>query len=358
MSEQAAAGENKQVTPVDLVFQGGGVKGIGLVGAYSVLEERSYQPINMAGASAGAIVAALIAAGYSANDLYHVMKELDLRTFQDKRWKGLLPDFLHHPLALLLHKGFFKGDEFYRWIKEKLGETDRGEELTFGDLRRNELAEGYPPVYYHKVQVIVSDITDGRLVVLPRDADKLGWDDPDRVPVALAVRMSMSFPFFFEPVRRPVPMDNGAEHLIIDGGMLSNFPVWLFDAPEGTEAKRKTYGLKLIRKDTRQPIVEPGSSLIVPDAEVPEKQKRLTMIGYMSRMVSTMMAAPDRLYIEQEKFANTIGIPTLGVGTMDFKMSDELKDGLYESGRKEAEAFLDKPDSEISPADTPAASSP
>ncbi len=44
MSEQAAADENKQVTPVDLVFQGGGVKGIGLVGAYSVLEERAWLP--------------------------------------------------------------------------------------------------------------------------------------------------------------------------------------------------------------------------------------------------------------------------------------------------------------------------
>jgi NTE family protein len=354
MSEQAA-GENKQVTHVDLVFQGGGVKGIGLVGAYSVLEERGYQPMNMAGASAGAIVAALIATGYSANDLYHVMRQLDLTEFQDKRWKGLLPDILHYPLAVLLYRGFFKGDEFYRWIKEKLGENDLGEELTFGDLRRNDLAEGYPPVYYHKVQVIVSDITGGRLVVLPRDADKLGWDDPDRVPVALAVRMSMSFPFFFEPVRRPVPTDNGAEHLIIDGGMLSNFPVWLFDAPEGAEAKRKTYGLKLITKDTRKPIMQPGSSLIVPDAEVPERQERLTTVRYMSRMVSTMMEASDRLYIEQKKFATTISIPTLGVGTMDFKMSDKLKDRLYESGRKEAEEFLDKPESGTSPAETPSA---
>ena len=51
---------------VDLVCEGGGVKGIGLAGAYSVLEERGYRPNNVAGTSAGAITAALIAAGYSS----------------------------------------------------------------------------------------------------------------------------------------------------------------------------------------------------------------------------------------------------------------------------------------------------
>lgn len=39
---------------VDLVFEGGGVKGIALVGAFSVLEKRGYEPQNMAGASARA----------------------------------------------------------------------------------------------------------------------------------------------------------------------------------------------------------------------------------------------------------------------------------------------------------------
>ena len=58
---------------VDLVFEGGGLKGIGLVGAYSVLEERGYRPQNVAGASAGAIVAALVAAGYTAVELREVL---------------------------------------------------------------------------------------------------------------------------------------------------------------------------------------------------------------------------------------------------------------------------------------------
>ena len=63
---------------IDAVFEGGGVKGIGLVGAVAVTEERGYQFENLAGTSAGAIVAALIAAGYKSDKLKEIIENLDL----------------------------------------------------------------------------------------------------------------------------------------------------------------------------------------------------------------------------------------------------------------------------------------
>ena len=72
---------------VDLVCEGGGVKGIGLAGAFSLLEERGYKPQNLAGTSAGAITAALIAAGYSASELKDIIFGLDFRQFEDKSWE-------------------------------------------------------------------------------------------------------------------------------------------------------------------------------------------------------------------------------------------------------------------------------
>ena len=53
----------------DAVFEGGGVKGIGLVGAVAVAEEKGYRWMNLAGTSAGAIVDTLIAAGYTAEEM-------------------------------------------------------------------------------------------------------------------------------------------------------------------------------------------------------------------------------------------------------------------------------------------------
>ena len=73
-------------THADLVFEGGGVKGIGLAGALATLEEREYRPQNIAGTSAGAITAALLAAGYSAEELRDIIVSLDYRQFQDRAW--------------------------------------------------------------------------------------------------------------------------------------------------------------------------------------------------------------------------------------------------------------------------------
>src|SRR3712207_3654642 len=72
------------VKMADLVLEGGGVKGIGLVGALSVLEEKGYRFNKVAGTSAGAIVGSLVAAGMNAADLRKVMEEVDYRQFQDE----------------------------------------------------------------------------------------------------------------------------------------------------------------------------------------------------------------------------------------------------------------------------------
>jgi NTE family protein len=348
----ASAGNGRQKT-ADLVFQGGGVKGIGLVGAYSVLEERGYRPVNMAGASAGAIVAALVAAGYSAEELRSIMMEIPFDKFMDEAWEDRIW-LLARPLSLLKDKGIYEGKYFHDWIKELLSRKMGKEEVTFGDLRRNDVPEDADLVFQHRLQVIVSDVTERRMVVLPRDYEELGWAHPDIVPVALAVRMSMSIPIFFEPV----PLVNqytGREHTIVDGGMLSNFPVWLFDAPHGQEAKRETFGLKLIQKDPRSQIVPQDFDL---KPEFVEMLKRSETLGYFWSLVETMMEAHDRFYIEQEKFDKTIDIDTRGVGTTEFSLPPERKQELYESGREEARRFLDKIESETPTAEAPAASQP
>jgi NTE family protein len=337
MAVEGAAAGNEREKSADLVFQGGGVKGIGLVGAYSVLEERGYQPVNMAGASAGAIVAALVAAGYSAKELRRIMMEIPFEDFTDEAWEDRIW-LLARPFSVLKDKGVYEGKAFHDWIKKLLSEKLEKEEVTFGDLRRDDIPDDADPVYHHKLQVIVSDVTEQRMVVLPRDAKELGWVDPDYVPVALAVRMSMSIPIFFEPVPH-VNQYTSREHTIVDGGMLSNFPVWLFDAPQGQEAKRPTFGLKLIQKDPRAPLLSGGFDL---KSAFLEQLKESETLGYLWSLVETMMEAHDRLYIEQKKFDKTIDIDTLGVRTTDFDLSDEHKRALYESGRKEANVFLDK----------------
>src|SRR5918997_1197117 len=93
---------------------------------------------------------------------------------------------------------------------------------------------------------------------------------------------------------------------------LSNFPVWLFDAEEPLWP---TFGLKLVEKP-RAPI---GDQL---RQETP-RSGVLSVIDYLRSLVDTMMAAHDRLYIEESDFDRTIAIETLGVGTTEFDLSEE-----------------------------------
>ncbi len=323
MSDQGDGDSKNREKYVDLVFEGGGVKGIALVGAFSVLEQRGYEPQNMAGASAGAIVAALIAAGYTATELRKIIGELDYDHFKDESWEDRIP-LAGRSLSVLKDLGVYEGEAFLVWMRELL---EAKEVRTFRDLVRREDPELR---YRYKAQVIASDVTERRLLVLPRDAHKLGISDPDDLGVALAVRMSMSIPIFFEPVKFANPQ-TGREHLIVDGGMLSNFPVWLFDAEEPLWP---TFGLKLVEK----PRVPIGGQL---------RQERprsgvLSVLSYLRSLVDTMMAAHDRLYIEESEFGRTIAIDTLGVGTTEFDLSAQRAIALFESGRTAAEEFLEQ----------------
>ncbi|HMC09471.1 MAG TPA: patatin-like phospholipase family protein [Actinomycetota bacterium] len=307
---------------VDLVFEGGGVKGIALVGAYSMLEEKGYVPHNVAGSSAGAIVAALVAAGYSAGELHDILTETKFSQFEDAGWeKHILA--LGAPISILKDHGIYRGKQFHDWLSTLL--TKKGI-TTFGQLK-------YPnetdPRYRYRLQVIVSDVTDRELIILPREADRLGLK-PDDLEIAQAVRMSMSIPIFFEPVTATGA--DGRDRVLVDGGMLSNFPVWIFDS-DG-EPEWPTFGLKLVAPDPKKP---PSAGAQEPSVS---RGARQGLVHYLLGLVSTMTDAHDKVYLERDTFVRTITISNLGVRTTQFNLDPNLAQQLYQSGRDAAEAFL------------------
>lgn len=297
----------------DAVFEGGGVKGIGLIGAVAVAEERGYQWANVAGTSAGAIIAALVAAGYSAAEMKEIMEELDYNRFKDTSLLDRVP--LVGPVAsLIFEKGIYEGRFFENWIR---GLLQKKKVETFNDLILEEYKDDER--YRFKLRVIASDISRGRLLVLPQDIAEFGMR-PEDLDVAAAIRMSMSIPFFFEPVKLQNRKANQVSY-IVDGGLLSNFPVWLFDT-EGGIPEWPTFGFKLVE----------------PEEGTPNKIRG--PISLLVALFSTMSEAHDARYIEDANFVRTIPIPTLGVGTTEFDISSERSKALYQSGRQAAEKFF------------------
>jgi NTE family protein len=113
-----------------------------------------FQTQNVAGASAGAIVAALHSAGYTSAELQEIIGELDYDRFKDRAWEDQIP-FAGSYLSILKDRGIYEGNEFLEFIS---GLLEYKGVRTFADLIRD--ADEDQVRYRYKVQVIVSDITD------------------------------------------------------------------------------------------------------------------------------------------------------------------------------------------------------
>jgi NTE family protein len=335
----------------DAVFEGGGVKGVGLVGALAYCEqEKGYTWKNVAGTSAGAITAALVAGGYTARE---IKAELDrLMTLPGPDGALGYEHFKDRPLLdhvwgvgrllnLVLEKGVYQGKVFENWLRGLL--TARGKR-TFGDLKDPNEKD---PKYQYRLRIIASDLTRHRLLVLPQDIVdyKEFGGDPNRLDIASAVRMSMSIPFFFEPVtltcrakafhlteadreaatqagRAPSLSASHRACVIVDGGVLSNFPVDLFDSPPGVIPPWPTFGFRLISPSDGRP----------PRINGP--------ISRFAALFATMLQAHDQRHMDADAEARTIRILTENIRTTDFDLDKEDSDALYERGQEAARKFF------------------
>lgn len=315
--------KNKKIA--DAVFEGGGVKGIGLVGALKVMEDNGYKWRNVAGTSAGAIVASLVAAGYSATNLKKIIKEVDYKSMIDYRKRRFSIGKVGN---IIFKKGLYKGgyitnliDELlYDKLKWKLGGRKK---VKFGDLvlpkEKGILINNPKYKRKYKLHIIAADITRGKMLILPEDIADYGIN-PDELDVSLAVRMSISIPFFFQPIT----LENNIskeKSSIVDGGILSNFPVWIFDI--NSIPQYPTIGFKL------------GAG-----KEQDRKHETNNIFNLSFAIIETMLEAADDIHISKMDFLRTIKINTHGIKATDFNITSENIEILYKSGEDCARDFL------------------
>jgi NTE family protein len=311
----------------DLVLEGGGVKGIGLVGAIRSFNDSGYRFRRVAGTSAGAIVGSLTAAGVQPAELERIMREVDYRKFQDG---SALARFgrLGAGLQIILHKGVYKGDWLHDWVAGQL--RDAGVR-TWSDLkitRQDDPGSALPPERSYKLVVIVSDVSDNRLLRLPWDYGRLGVGpgQVDEMQVADAVRASASIPFFFQPCMLNVPGRKGRLYLT-DGGMLSNFPIDVFDRRDDRRPRWPTFGVKLSAK--------PGANLQAPAPTIQG------VIRFGMALVATMTNAHDQMHLDEPSVVDrTVFVDTFGVKSTDFHLDAATRDKLFGEGQRAAKRFL------------------
>jgi predicted acylesterase/phospholipase RssA len=320
--------ERAGMPQADLVLEGGGVKGLGTVAAVIRLLERGYRFPRIAGTSAGAMVGALAAAGADAARIRNILGRLDLSRIPDRRRPGL--PVISEGLALLTRSGAYAGDYLRDWLDRELRALGA---TTFGDLRRDEDADGddasLRPDQRYKLVVLVTDITHGRLLRLPWDYHLLHLD-PDAQSVAEAVRMSMSLPLFFEPQRLTDPV-SGEVSLIVDGAVLSNFAVEIFDRTDGVQPRWPTFGIRLL------PDLPKGIGEVLPGLGLPLPPP----FEVLKKVLITAVVGHDQTQLSRPKVRDRmITVDTSDVGITEFDIAAAEREMLIRNGRDAVDRFL------------------
>lgn len=323
----------------NLVFEGGGVKGIAYVGATEVLEKKGILPniVRVGGTSAGAINALLLGLNHTPEETKQVLSGLDFRNFLDDTW-GVIRD----TDRLLTEYGWYKGDFFRRWIGDCIGAKTGNPDATFNDVHTQMAQKGFRELYFVGTNLST------------RFAEVFSYEHTPRLCVADAVRISMSIPLFFAS-KRSVRGD-----VYVDGGVLDNYPVKLFDREkyvddkslirvppyyqehnDALQAERANTNPYLFNIETLGFRLDSAKEIAVfRDQAEPPCQKIDDFFSYAWALVGTVMDAQNSIHLHSDDWQRTIYIDTLGVGTTDFGLDDACKTALQESGRTHTEEYF------------------
>ena len=314
----------------NLIFEGGGVKGIAYGGALKVLEELGYlnNISRVAGTSAGAINATLLALGFTTPDISNIIADTNFGSFEDH--SKLFPINVYRVFKSF---GWNKGNAFTEWmgnyIKGKTGKTD----FTFGELE--EEIKGNNNNGFKYLYMASTNLQQQKRAVFSHELERC-----KNMPIKNAVRMSMSIPLFFEAFKYE-------SDLYVDGGVSYNYPINLFDEkrylfhPENGEEIRKddiehifnheTLGFRL---DSTEVIEYAQRDWASP----PEKIKGIKT--YAGALLNFLMEMANRSHLNSNDWNRTIFIDTLDVKTTDFQLPQEKINALISSGEKGANDYF------------------
>jgi NTE family protein len=323
----------------NLIFEGGGVKGIAYVGAMQVLEQRGIlkNVHRVGGTSAGAINALLFALGFDIPSQLQLLESTNFKKFMDDSF-GVIQDI--NRLTKLF--GWFKGDFFSGWagklIKEKLG----NEKSTFNDLKDKKKTDLY---------MIGTNLSTGYSEVFSSERQ------PD-MPLAEALRISMSIPLFFAAKRYGPRKD-----VYVDGGVMLNYPIKLFDRERYIDMKKESGAAKTTeyynKENARFLLDNPKRSRYVYNRQTlgmrldtkeeialfrynePIKGEKIdSFTEFARKLLGAIMHTQENNHLHSDDWQRTIYIDTLDVKTTDFNLSDDKKKALVQSGISGAEEYF------------------
>jgi NTE family protein len=120
---------------------------------------------------------------------------------------------------------------------------------------------------------------------------------------------------------------------LVDGGVLSNFPLDTFDRRDGKPPRWPTFGVTLL------PNLPQGNDKVIP--ALGPVNWVLGGPPLIEQLITTMIVGRDQAYLNRPWVsARAIRVDSTDVGFLDFNISQKQMQGLYQKGYDAAEAFL------------------
>ena len=319
----------------NLVLEGGGVRGLAYAGAFSELDKNGIlnQIEKVAGTSAGAIAGLMISVGYTASEIDSIMRTLPVEEFNDGKG-GIVGKYRR----VRNKYGLYKGRKFHVWVQQLIKIKTGDINLTFAGLHQLHLQNKLFKDFY----CTATNLSKQQLQIF-------SYDHTPAMTVALAVRISGGLPFYFEPVVldnqfRPIekPDTLSFKNYYIDGGMIANYPISIFDTCENNGGplqcdklrfNRQTLGIKLERPAQIDSLKNNSSS--IPPFAI--RSFRDYVHAFNNLMIETL----NRKYpgLENEK-DRTIHISYGAIQSRVRKMKPAEKEMLFNNGVRAVSEFL------------------
>ncbi|MCP2042773.1 patatin-like phospholipase family protein [Pontibacter sp. HSC-36F09] len=310
----------------NLAFEGAGIRGIAYAGVIDELERHGkLQGIEkVGGTSAGAITAMMVSLGYTSEEIADIVSSTQFRKFNDGR-------FMFVGGFVRMHKlyGWYRGDKFMDWTAKLIEEKTGNPDITFQELS----ALGYKDLY-----ITATSLNKQRLLIFSRE-------NYPNMKVRDAVRISISIPLYFKAVFidsdgkvYKKPGEGQDLDVVVDGGVIGNFPITMFDSVVADATGRKqripNKGTIGIRVDSDLQIEEDANTREL----VPTDIRNLN--DYIAALYTLVIENLNRNELTEADWARTISVSSVDISPRIRKMSKEEKNSLIQSGREYTANYL------------------
>jgi NTE family protein len=350
--KQSAPMLNVNSSRSNLVFCGGGVKGVAYIGVRAALEACgfSFETLErVGGTSAGALAALAFALGFDSERIKEMLLGLDFTKLLDDQNSTVSSNFLlstiesthrffklagETDIALMslpeLKKqfGLYPGEYARTWIESMIFKETNIAYCTFKQLQ--ELRATHP--HYKDLYVVGYNVNT-------QLASTFNAETTPDVIISDAVRVSMSIPLIYAPHAPYVLIDGKrvrqSSDLWVDGGLMENYPITLFDKaeyaphdvalqPDAPFMNTETLGFYFVNDAAEQAFME-GNSKLVPDHSIKN------FAAYMGALCTALYNHEKNLDVRSDEYLRTVYLNCNEIQAFEFNVTLSQKQTLAQN---------------------------